>query len=119
MQAVEAGHHKKRHPKQTFNRFAFVDVLRCEFEAFVIDVHDQFDPELVFHVGVAKRDHLMEFPGCIDVEERKGRFAWVKGFECKVGHDGRIFTDGVKHDGLFEFGGHFADDVDAFRFELF
>jgi hypothetical protein len=61
----------------------------------------------------------MEFPGRIDVEEWKGRFAWVEGFECKVGHDGRIFTDGVKHNGLFEFGGHFADDVDAFGFELF
>ena len=50
------------------------------------------------------------------------RKRWLAGIEClqrQVQHHRRVLADGIQHDGAFKFGGDFADDVDAFRFQEF
>ena len=67
---------------------------------------------------VAELDHLAEFPGGVDVQQGKRRRGRVKGLAGQVQHDRRILADGVEHHRVVEFGHHFADDVDAFGFQL-
>jgi hypothetical protein len=53
------------------------------------------------------------------MQEGERRLGWIESLQGQVRHDCRVFTDGVKHDWLFELRHDFADDVDAFRFQLF
>ena len=38
---------------------------------------------------------------------------------CQMQHHGGVFTNGVEHHRVVEFGGHFTNDVDTFRLQLF
>src|SRR5690606_998880 len=92
-----------------------VDPLR---HAIRVDVSDQVQAQLGNHL-VAKAVHLLEFPLGIDMHDRKRQLAREKSLACKVQHHGGVFTDRVQHHRVIELGGHLADDVDAFRLQLF
>ena len=47
----------------------------------------------------------------------KGNRAGIERLLRQPQHHGRVFADGIQHHRLRELGSHFADDVDAFRFE--
>jgi len=83
-----------------------------------VDVSDQVQAQLGDHL-VAKAVHLLEFPLGIDMHHRKRQLAREKRLASKVQHHGGIFTDRVQHHRVIELGGHLADDVDAFRLQLF
>jgi hypothetical protein len=53
------------------------------------------------------------------MEEWKWWLRWVKRFKSQMRHYRRVFTDGVKHDRLFELRRDFADNVDTLGFQLF
>ncbi|MNR10170.1 hypothetical protein D3C85_1264060 [compost metagenome] len=92
-----------------------VDVLR---HAVRVDVGDQVEAQLGDHL-VAEAVHLLEFPASVDVHHRKRQLAREERLACQVQHHGGVFTDGVQHHRVIELGGHLADDVDAFRLQLF
>jgi len=48
-----------------------------------------------------------------------GSLPGKKRLACQMQHHGRVFTDGVQHHRVIELGGDLADDVDAFRLQLF
>ena len=60
-----------------------VDAAR---EPIAIDVDDQFEPEL-FRARVAERDHLAEFPGGIDVQQRQRRFRRIERLAYEMKQD--------------------------------
>ena len=66
-------------------------------EPLLIDVYEQIhaEPRRGF---VAKRDHLAEFPGRIDVQQRERRLRRRKGLLRHVQHGARILADRVEHD---------------------
>jgi hypothetical protein len=53
------------------------------------------------------------------VHHRERQLAREEGLARQVQHHGGIFTDRVQHHRVVELGGHLADDVDAFRLQLF
>ncbi len=83
-----------------------------------IDVGDQLKAHLLDHLG-AEAVHLLEFPACVDVQHRKWQLARKEGFARQMQHHGRILADGIEHHRVTELGGDLADDVDAFRLQLF
>ncbi|MNQ56294.1 hypothetical protein D3C85_704140 [compost metagenome] len=87
-------------------------------DAFRIDVGDQVQAQLGDHL-VAEAVHLLEFPLGVDVHHRERQLAREEGLARQVQHHGGVFTDGVQHHRVIELGGHLADDVDAFRLQLF
>ena len=88
------------------------------FDAFFVDVDDQFPAQLFADEIFAERDHLLELPSRVDVHQREGRLGRVEGFFGEANHHRRVFADRVEHDRVVELGGDFADDVDALGFEL-
>ncbi|RMU78243.1 hypothetical protein ALP24_02204 [Pseudomonas syringae pv. aptata] len=86
--------------------------------AIGVDVGDQVQAHFFDHL-VAKAIHLLEFPAGIDVHDREWQFTGEECLACQVQHHGRIFADRVQHHRVIELGGDLADDVDAFRLQLF
>ena len=92
------------------------DRIDAALDAFLIDVHDQIEPE-PFRRLVAKRDHLAEFPPRIDVEEREGRLCRIKRLPRQVQQNARILADRIHQHGVAKFGRDLAQDRNRFRFE--
>ena len=90
-----------------------VNALRL---CFGVDMNNQVQPQL-FGPLVTELDHLPEFPGCIDMKQRKRQFAGCKGFHRQMQHHGRILADGIEHHGIVAFGDHFPHDMDALGFQ--
>ena len=89
----------------------------AHLHALLVDMDDQVHAGLFSHL-VAELDHFAEFPGGIDVHQRKGWLAGVKGFAGQVQHHGRILAYRIEHHRALKFGSDFTDDVDTFSFEL-
>ena len=70
-----------------------------------------------FRLRVAERDHLVELPRRVDVQERKRRFLRIERLEREMHHDRAVLADGIEHHRLFTLGRHLADDVDGLRLE--
>ena len=85
------------------------------FNAFLVGMNDQLHTNFFRHL-VAELNHLPELPGGIHVHQWEWRLAWVESLTRKMQHHRRVFTDGVKHYGVIEFGSHFADDMHTLRF---
>jgi hypothetical protein len=66
---------------------------------------------------VAKRDHLAEFPGCIDVQQRKRRLARMKRLLRDVQQRARILAHRIEHHRIAEFADDLAHNVDRLGFE--
>ena len=78
-------------------------------------------PDEQFHTGVfgalfAQLVHFLEFPGCIDMQQREGRRRGIERLLGQVQHHGAVLTYRIEHHRLGRFGGDFAHDVDAFCF---
>ncbi len=99
--------------------FAIFRWIYAQFEPVMIDVHMEFDSELLSDIALPKRDHLLEFPGRVDVEKREWGLVGVEGLQGELRHDGGVFSDRVKHDRVFELSSNLSNDMDTFRFELF
>ena len=50
--------------------------------ALLIDMDQEIEPELARNL-IAERDHLLEFPGRIDMQQRKGRPPGWKAFRAR------------------------------------
>ena len=87
-------------------------------QPILIGVNNQFHAHSL-SVLITKTDHLLKFPGGIDVQQRERRLARIKGFQRQMEHHRGILTDGIQHHRVLEFGDHLADDVYALGFELF
>ena len=87
-------------------------------EALFVDMHDQIEAELA-GAGIAKRDHLAELPGGVDVQQRKRRLRRVERLERQMQQDRRILADRIEHHWIFRLGHRLANDVDALGFQLF
>ncbi len=92
-----------------------VDALR---HTLWVDVGDQVEPHFLDHL-VAEAVHLLEFPLGVDVHHRERQLAREESLARQVQHHGGILADRVQHDRVVELGGHLADDMDAFRLQLF
>lgn len=85
--------------------------------AFLVDIFDHLDSELLRHV-IAELDHLLELPCRVDMQERKWRLLGVKCFHRQMQHDGAVLSDGIKHNRLLTLGCHFSDNVNRFCFQF-
>ena len=87
-------------------------------DAVRVDVGDQVQAHFLDH-PIAEPVHLLEFPAGVHVHHREGQLAGEEGLAGQVQHDRGILADRVQHHRVIELGGHLADDVDAFRLQLF
>lgn len=55
----------------------------------------------------------------MSTHHRERQLAREEGLARQVKHHGGVFTDRVEHHRVVELGGDLADDVDAFRLQLF
>jgi hypothetical protein len=92
-----------------------VDALR---HAIRVDVGNQIQAHFLDHL-VAKTIHLLEFPARVHVHDRKRQLARKESLARQMQHHGRILADRVQHHRIIKLGGDLADDVDAFRLQLF
>ena len=81
------------------------------------DVGDQVQPHLADHL-LAETVHLLKFPACIDMQHRKRQLARKKALRA-VQHHGRILANGIEHHRVAELRSNLANDMDAFRLQLF
>src|SRR5262249_49460600 len=86
-------------------------------EAVRVGVNDEVEPELAY-AAVAEGDHLAEFPGRIDMQERERRLCWIERLEREMHQDGGVLADGIEHHRIVGFGNRLANDVDALGLEL-
>ena len=66
---------------------------------------------------VAERDHFLELPARVDVQQREGNAAREEGLAGQVQQDRGVLADGIHEQRLGELGRHFAEDVDALGLE--
>ena len=86
--------------------------------ALCVGVDEKFEAK-VFNMAITKFDHLFEFPGGVNVQQRKRGLAWIESLKCEVQHDGGIFSHRVEHDGIIEFRHDLSNNVNALCLELF
>ena len=84
---------------------------------FRIFMHQQF-AAVGFSGTVAELVHFAEFPAGINVQQRERQSSWIKRFTRQMQHYAGVFTDGVHHHRVREFGGHLTNNMDAFRLQL-
>ena len=97
--------------------------FRAEFErtravvhGLLVGMNDEVGADLTGK-AVAKINHFAKFVSGVDMQERKRQLAREKCLLREPHHDGTVLADRVKHHGLFKFGDHLAQDVDAFCFK--
>ena len=84
---------------------------------FRVFMHQQL-AAVGFSGTVTELIHFAEFPAGIDVQQRERQGARIKRFTRQMQHHAGVFTDGVHHHRVREFGGHLTNDMDAFRLQL-
>ena len=84
--------------------------------AVLVDMHQQIHAEPRRGL-VAKGDHLAEFPGGVDVQQRERRLARRESLVREVQHHARILADRIEHHRVFELGHGLAHDIDRLRLE--
>ena len=52
-------------------------------EAFLVGVDKQLQPKTFCRL-ITKLDHLFEFPGSVNMQQRKWQLAWCKCLKCQV-----------------------------------
>ena len=67
---------------------------------------------------VAKRVHVAELPGRVDMEQREGRRRREEGLAGEVEHHRAVLADRIEHHRPLGLGDDLAHDVDALRLEL-
>ncbi len=95
---------------------AVLDRVDALLEPCAIDVDDQIEPETL-HGFIAKPDHVAEFPGGVDVQQRERQIRRMECLPCQMQHDRRVLADRIEHDRLAAFSDDFTEDEDRFRFQ--
>ena len=95
---------------------AMVEGIDALPHAVHVGVHQHVQP-IFFRGRVTKFDHLVKFPGGVDVKKRKWGIFGIESLSGKMQHDRAVLPDGVEHDGLFAFRGDLSHDVDGFRLQ--
>lgn len=80
-------------------------------------MHQQF-AAVGFRRAVTKLVHFAEFPAGVNVQQWERQRARIKRFTRQMQHYAGIFADGIHHHRIRKLGGHLANDMDAFRFQL-
>src|SRR3984893_9345484 len=96
---------------------AVADRADAPGQALPIGMHDEPKSKLA-GTTIAERDHLAEFPGRIDMQQRERQLRRIKRLECQMQEDGGVLADGIEQHRLVALGHSLADDVDAFGLEL-
>ena len=86
-------------------------------ECLHIGFHDQVPSEFL-RIVVAELNHLLELPFGIDVHQRERNFSRRKSLFCQANHDGRVFSDRIKHHRILKLGSYLPDDMDRLCFQL-
>ena len=97
-------------------RRAGIERIDAALHAVLIDMDDQIQPQPLGG-RVAELDHLPEFPGRIDMQQRKRRLGGIERLHRQMQHHRRILADGIEHHRVGELGRHLAHDVDALGFQ--
>jgi hypothetical protein len=92
---------------------AMVEGIDVVAHTILVNVDQEIETELLRHL-IAKRDHLTEFPGRVDVEKGKGRLGRIKRLHRKMHQHRGILADGIEHDRLGESRRYLAKDMDGF-----
>ena len=66
---------------------------------------------------VAELDHLPEFPGRVDMQERKRRLGRIERLHGEVQQDRGILADRIEHHRLGERRGDLAENMDRLGFK--
>ena len=99
------------------HRGAVTDRPDAACEPAFVDVDDQFEPEFARDF-VAECDHFAEFPGRIDMQQRKWQLPRIERLQSQVQKHRGIFADRVEHDRVVALSDSLTYDVDAFGFEM-
>lgn len=86
-------------------------------ECLHIGFHDQVPSEFL-RIVVAELNHLLKLPFGIDVHQRERDFSRRKSLFCQANHDGRVFSDRIKHHRILKLGSYLPDDMDRLCFQL-
>jgi hypothetical protein len=68
------------------------DRINATGESLAIDVKQQFEAKLTGH-EIAEGDHLPEFPGGVDMQQREWQRRRKEGLARQVEHDTGVLTD--------------------------
>ena len=79
-------------------------------------VDDQLHPGIRGRL-VAQRVHRAELPGCVDMEQRKGRARGMEGLARQMQHHRGILADAIQHYRIDRVGDDLAHDMDALRLQ--
>ena len=93
-----------------------IDGVDAALYAVLIGVNDEIEIEILGRL-VAKRDHVLELPGRVDVEHGERQSLRIESLAGKMQQDCRILANRIHQHRLAELGGGLAEDVDAFRFQ--
>ena len=97
-------------------RRAGSDRIDAAREAVLVHMHDQIEPEPP-RGFVAKRDHVAELPGGVDMQQREGEFRRIERLERDMQHDAGVLADRIQHHRLLELGNDVAHDLDGLGFK--
>src|SRR5581483_6026426 len=81
-----------------------------------VGINEEFETKTLSRL-IPKGNHLAEFPGGVDVQQRKRWRSRIKRLDCQMQHGARILADRVEHDRPFELRHDVAHDLDGFRLE--
>src|SRR5580693_2392168 len=71
---------------------AVTDRADAPRQALLIGMHDEPKSKLV-DTTIAERDHLAEFPGRIDMQQRERQLRRIERLECQMQEDGGVLAD--------------------------
>ncbi len=92
------------------------DWVDAAVEPLLVDMHDQVEAEPL-RGCVAERDHLAEFPGGVDVQQREGRLRRIERLQREVQQNARILADRVHQHRVAKLGRDLAQDRDRLRLQ--
>ena len=92
------------------------DGIRARGDGRLIAPDQQLRAHRARHL-IAEGEHLGEFEAGVHVQQGKRNRRGIEGLLRQPQHDGGILADGVEHDRPLKLRGHFAQDVNALRFQ--
>ena len=90
--------------------------IDAHFHTLRVGVHQEIESESTRGL-ISERDHLPEFPCCVDVEQREREVRRMESLHRQVQHYGAVLADGIEHHGALALGDDLAHDVDALGFQ--
>ena len=72
----------------------------------------------VGHPAIPELKHLSEIMAGVNMHHHERQLRWPEGFLGDVQHDDAVLATREQQTGILKLGGHLAEDVNRFRFEL-